>query len=39
VSELTAEEVEWAKIRWYNYEQGQNFKTEIHDLEIAIETN
>jgi hypothetical protein len=32
VSELTAEEMEWAKIRWYTYEQGQNCNTEIHDF-------
>jgi hypothetical protein len=30
VSELTTEEIERAKIRWYNYELGQNCKTEIH---------
>jgi hypothetical protein len=32
VGELTIEEIEWAKIRWYIYEQSQNYKAEIHDL-------
>jgi hypothetical protein len=32
VSELTIEELEWANIRWYNYEQSQDCKTEIHNL-------